>query len=513
MKFLKEIQDWRQLHNEIVCGDSLDGLKLIPDNSIDCCITSPPYYGLRDYGHENQIGLEKTIDEYLNKLLQITAECKRILKPTGTLWWNHGDSYQGSGAGTQKTFTKEVDCKEVYTIPYGSNPRKRGNMDKCLMMTPYRLALRMIDEQGWIMRNQIIWFKPNCMPSSVKDRFTVDYEPVFFFTKSKKYYFKQLFEDTLTQENRPHGVVRNREYGYQGKYKVNETAKFFIQKGSGDNVNLPQPANPQGRNKRCVWKIVEKKPYAIIEPEFRKEIINFRELPTHDVIREYLKEWKDKKGITIEQIEQQFGSQAGHHWFERNGSYPSKEDWIKLKELLGFDEKFDEPMTEVFKKSGLKQNYPNGRNKRCVWRVTTKSFKEAHFATFPEDLIRPMIEAGCPEHVCKKCGKAREIVYKEKEGMKYTEEGNPQGRNRSKMKWNDSHPTKNPRFWSNTMIIGLTDCGCNAGWDNGVVLDPFMGAYTTAKTAKDMGRNFIGFELSEGYCAIGEKRLRQEVLF
>ena len=143
------------IRNKILEGDCIDQLKTIPSEYVDLIVTSPPYWGLRDYGVEGQIGLEPTLDEYHKRLLQVTAECKRVLKKTGTMFWVHGDSYD----------------------------------NKTLTMQNYRLTMRMVDEQGWILRNTLIWHKRNRMPSSVRDRFTNAYEPVFFFSKSKKYWF------------------------------------------------------------------------------------------------------------------------------------------------------------------------------------------------------------------------------------------------------------------------------------------------------------------------------------
>ena len=154
--------------------------------------------------------------------------------------------------------------------------------------------------------------------------------------------------------------------------------------------------NPIGKNKRNVWNVKEEQ-YRIISDKNRPEIIEYRDLPEHNKIREYLSLNRKNKNITIDEIEKHFGNQAGHHWFEKNGSYPSKDDWLKLKKLLGFDNTYDKQLTTINIKSGLKQNHPLGRNKRNVWTITTKPFKDAHFATFPKDLIEPCIKAGCPE--------------------------------------------------------------------------------------------------------------------
>lgn len=268
--------------NTIFCGDVLKIIKEIPDESVDCIITSPPYYGLRDYGMEEQIGLEGSLDEYLIKMLEVTTELKRILKKEGTMFWNHGDSYGGSkGTGSEQSNPGNPG-KHVRPRPSNTRNMGAGNVpvlstpSKSLMLQPYRLAMKMIDEQGWILRNVIIWHKPNCMPDSTKDRFTVDYEPVLFFTKSKDYYFKQQLEPV-------------------------------------SQISLDR---------------------------------------------------------------------AEYGW---NSDRPSTKSMVKRKIGVHFD------------KMGSRFVNPAGRNKRSVWKINTKGFKDAHFATFPEALIEIPILAGCPE--------------------------------------------------------------------------------------------------------------------
>jgi len=132
-----------------------------------------------------QLGLEPTLDLYINHLLQITAELKRVLKKSGVLWWNHGDCYGGSGCGKGDYREDKSLQKDIYNKP---NPQLQLT-PKCLVLQNWRLILRMVDEQGWTLRNVIIWHKLNGMPSSVKDRFANRYEPVFMMVKNKKYYF------------------------------------------------------------------------------------------------------------------------------------------------------------------------------------------------------------------------------------------------------------------------------------------------------------------------------------
>ena len=167
--------------NQIIQGDTLKVLKTWPDDLVDTIITSPPYWGLRDYGVKGQIGLEPTLDEFIEKNLAITKELQRVLKPTGVMYWNHGDCYGGNNSRASQGGRAGFGTPREGTF-------KRAAA-KCLAMQNYRLIFKMIDHQGWILRNTIIWHEPNHMPSSVKDRFANSYEPVFMLVKKKKYWF------------------------------------------------------------------------------------------------------------------------------------------------------------------------------------------------------------------------------------------------------------------------------------------------------------------------------------
>jgi len=237
--------------NKIICGDCLEVLKTLPDESIDMCMTSPPYWALRDYGVKGQLGLEPTFQEYITKLCDIFDEVKRVLKREGTCWVNMGDTYGGSGAGTTKNAdtSKYIEnSKQVYVLPNGT-ARASKMPSKCLLQIPNRFAIEMTN-RGWILRNEIIWYKPNCMPSSVKDRFTVDFEKIFFFTKNKKYWFETQLEDAI-------------EIYSETRAKRPETSKmkaiYSSGKPSGNfTTNKLRPDNK--RNKRTVWRI-NTKPY------------------------------------------------------------------------------------------------------------------------------------------------------------------------------------------------------------------------------------------------------------
>lgn len=242
----------------IIQGDALSKLKEMPSESVDCIMTSPPYWALRDYGVEGQLGLESTFELYIKNLCDIFDECKRVLKKTGTCWVNIGDTYNagrnGGHAGGKKTSWGNNNL-DVY--PNQSGVNAAGIAAKSLCMIPFRLSIEMVN-RGWILRNTLIWHKPNCMPSSAKDRFTVDFEYLFFFTKSQKYYFETQYEPVLSKYD-PRLDSGRKEYS--GKFSGESNAESF----NSPRARTQRPGykafvtiNSQGRNKRAVWKIATK---------------------------------------------------------------------------------------------------------------------------------------------------------------------------------------------------------------------------------------------------------------
>ena len=175
--------------NKLFQEPCLDTLKRMPNNFLDCVITSPPYWQLRDYGYEGQWGLEPTFQGYLEHLWSMMDEIYRVLKPQGTCWINLGDTYHTHGCGSKKS-THNFQGAETATINgIGTIKKPLGDLpEKCLLLIPHRFAIGCID-LGWIMRNDCIWAKRNGMPESVTDRFTKKHEYFFFMVKSEKYFF------------------------------------------------------------------------------------------------------------------------------------------------------------------------------------------------------------------------------------------------------------------------------------------------------------------------------------
>lgn len=209
-----------KLKNKILVGNSLKNLSALPSDSVDCVVTSPPYFGQRDYNVDGQIGNEKTPQEYIDNLTKIFSECKRVLKDNGTLWLNLGDKYSN------------------------------GN----LLGMPWRVAIA-LQADGWILRNDIIWQKPNAMPHSAKNRLTPDHEYIFFFTKRSKGYFYD--QDAIREQHVTFSKESKMKGGRNHFGKKGGTPENGKNKGNSNlhDARWDQAFHPKGRNKRTVWSI------------------------------------------------------------------------------------------------------------------------------------------------------------------------------------------------------------------------------------------------------------------
>ena len=228
----------------IINADIMDGLAQLENESIQCVVTSPPYWGLRDYGIDGQLGLEKTPEEYLAKMVDIFREIRRVLRKDGTVWLNMGDGFAGSSTtgGTKSLETNRREkrmFKSSSAVPPGIKP-------KDLIGMPWRLALA-LQADGWWLRSDIIWHKPNPMPESVTDRPTKSHEYVFLLTKSAKYYYDA---DAVREANSPSSFER---------YKVGEKIPEHKKLGGSARCNKEfldgQVFQGNGRNLRDVWTI------------------------------------------------------------------------------------------------------------------------------------------------------------------------------------------------------------------------------------------------------------------
>lgn len=229
----------------LLLGDALEQMRTLPAGSVECIVTSPPYYGLRDYGTPGQYGLEATPAAYVETMRALFAEARRALADDGTLWLNLGDSYatQRSGDGT----TKRSDKKGAAAAAPVSRPANAKN----LLGVPWRVAFALQDD-GWILRNEIIWSKPNAMPESVRDRLSNRHEHLFLLTKRARYWFDlDAIREPVSRAWTP---GRNGTTGTYGRAGVNERASRL------NNGMATTSPNPLGANPGDVWSMATR-PY------------------------------------------------------------------------------------------------------------------------------------------------------------------------------------------------------------------------------------------------------------
>ena len=287
---------------QLLQGDCLSVLRTLPAASVHCCVTSPPYFGLRDYGHDGQIGLERTPAEYVAKLVQVFDQVRRVLCDDGTLWLNLGDSYANDKKWGGHTGGKHV--AELHGQAIGRARRDTGLKPKDLIGIPWRVAFALQDD-GWWLRSDIIWAKTNAMPESVQDRPTRAHEYLFLLTKRERYYYNAQ-------------AIAEPAQFWQGQAATLERTgpvSEHILPGQNAAHHRPDRGGKGGRN------------------SFRGQGA----------------EREGKKG-------------------------PANREGRELADV----------------------GYGPTRNRRSVWQIATRPYPEAHFATYPVELVQPCILAGCP---------------------------------------------------------------------------------------------------------------------
>lgn len=413
------------MNRTILQGDVLEKLAEIPAESIDCIISSPPYWGLRDYGVEGQFGLEPDFRDFLKTMQKIMDQLKRVLKKTGSCWINLGDSY-----GTQP--------------PY----------EKSRMAIPERFYIDCIDN-GWIARNHIPWYKSNSMPSSVKDRFTNKWESIFFFAKEKKYYFNldAVREETITESK-------------SFNIRVRDNITGLAQKKLGDKA----------------WTATDKEKENYTDERVNKPKLN----QTLDKKQDSTLGADGKPNPTYKGFNERWNNKAQDQYTKR------------ILEERQNGSQHDNPLGN-----------PKGKNPGDVFFINPKPFAEAHFATFPVDLPLKILKCACPNQVCKKCGKPRYPISKPTADYQEILDKKPWSNADSMKKYSGLSADKlsNNCLVASYQIMGYTDCGCNAGWKPGIVLDPFFGAGSTGVAAEKLGLQWMGIDLNPEYIEIARKRL------
>jgi len=452
---------------------------------------------------DDQIGLELTPQDYVSRLVEVFRELRHTLRDDGTVWLNLGDSYhnyRSDGGQAKQTVSKtRQDLPDV--SPHRAN-RVDGLKQKDLMGIPWRVAFA-LQEDGWYLRQDIIWHKPNPMPESVQDRCTKAHEYIFLLTKSPHYYYDYLsIQEEATYKDVMRGGSTNRyeQNNFGGDNKMYDTRNKRSVWNTKYKDDEEERTHRQGMSKTRGEKLISTRPNIPSQEDFVKFMRSKTSVKT-------LSESTSIERTTIE------------HWFrsDKSGfSYPSRDDWIKISDLINdrspeYDD-INERMTyEEFHFDEVVTT--DKKNKRSVWTVNTKPFKDAHFAVFPTDLIEPCIKAGCPERACDECGKPYE---RDVERIRVP---------RSELPKDDVRYRPNNYNGSYTDINGKGDAGyvktndlgfkkmCNCKTDKSVsghVLDPFGGSGTTGLVADRLNRNATIIELNKDYIQIAEDRLMGE---
>lgn len=235
--------------DRILCGDALEMLRTLPDNSVHCCVTSPPYYALRDYGVDGQIGREDTPAQYVARLTDVFSEVRRVLRPSGTLWLNIADTYAGKGNQGDSVDPKYPNGRTGQTVAI--NRRVEGCKAKDMIGIPWMLAFALRDS-GWYLRSDIIWMKANPMPESCKDRPSRCYEHVFLLTKSRSYYYDAAAIAEPVAESTP--MRMRRKFG-KNKYSAGIPGQAHQHLNDYRPNGYAEEDIPLLRNKRDVWQI------------------------------------------------------------------------------------------------------------------------------------------------------------------------------------------------------------------------------------------------------------------
>jgi len=437
--------------HRIIQGDVLAGLRTLPDGIIQTVVTSPPYYWMRNYGVDGQLGLEDTPELFVQKIVEVFREVRRVLRDDGTLWLNFGDSYSGSmstkGAViNQNTLSAGTGQDTGYREkPLGIIP---GLKAKDMIGVPWRVAFA-LQADGWYLRSDIIWNKPNPMPESVTDRPTKSHEYIFLLTKNARYYYdaEAIREEATTNENRPMGCDRARSY--EGKLNLDPNApKQF-------KVSKLMDTDPQD----CADYVSAK------FKQFKKQDQTGN--PTYTGFNE---RWKEGTRRTT----------AGS-----NGQQVHPD--------------------------GITHDLGNGitRNARTVWTIATQARPEAHFATFPDEIPRRCISAGTSERgCCPKCGKPWERIVEPTGGM-LGKSWHPHTNDEvTGQKAPNGGLSKTYRRVDKGWMPG---CKCDAGEPIPcTVLDPFLGSGTTMRIARDLCRSSIGIEINPVYIKIARKLLQSD---
>ena len=566
----------------IMVGDALSQLATLPDNSIHCCVTSPPYWGLRSYqGDAGMIGLEPTFDDHLANLVAVFREVKRVLRDDGICWLNYGDAYWGGkGASnnvkakyherTDATLNKSYHHVNQHGGTKPTDRRDQGFKPKDLILMPARVAMA-LQADGWWLRSEIIWHKPNPMPESVTDRPTSAHEKVYLLTKQPRYFYdshalrNEAVSGIIGDVNEVHRMQQGTGLGpisQEAKRNTQGTPLPFMRNSKDERVaqeqsrkeqTVKQQVQEQPSRKRKEGRVQEvkgrqgntekiqpnregqghsqKASSVAIQEECKSEVLAIRQGKSHIQEVSQVTKGEGSTGKECPQTQDVISGQVNtdRPGMERDLPIAQKSVLLLQEENNSNNGSCDTPeqgrgthkgehrasVSELQCTQGQSDNddrvvYPNARN---VWKVATHSFPGAHFATFPPKLVEPCIKAGTSQHgVCAECrapwGRVVDVKV-------------------AKHRYYPDTPTLGDVHTDSTSSrkrgsgLGEQASTTTTGWQPTCtcdteavvparVLDPFAGSGTTGMVAVRLGRNATMIEISPEYAQMAKSRIEDD---
>ena len=483
------------METTILVGDCLKKLQELPDESVHCVVTSPPYWGLRSYqGDPGMIGLEPTFEEHLENLVAVLREVRRVLRKDGTLWLNYGDAYTSGNRATYRSGISDNKGHQVQDdMPRPTTPT--GLKPKDLMMMPERVAMA-LQEDGWWLRQKIPWIKRNPMPESAEDRPGSSLEFVYLLAKSgdSLFWTHQEMRGVRTKPDPDH-IYRNKETG------------------------IETDQAPDGWREDEDWKRINRWK----SHDYFYDGVAIR-------IRSTSESWEKGKGKTPDGWDTGKGAHGSMHkkGREKGGARTDKQRG-HTRAHAGFNERWD--------KMSKEEQQANGRSFRNTdlmfqsirepWGLITdsdgnplaidvpaKGFKEAHFATFPPKLVEPCVLAGTSEKgCCAQCGApwVREV---DKEVVKNRPSAgkDPRARGEDKLNAESKHGHKGNNLQTKFTTTGWSPtCEHDSDPVPATVLDPFAGAGTVGLVAQRLGRSTVLIEISKEYALMAGERIAKDM--
>ncbi|KKN70092.1 hypothetical protein LCGC14_0434170 [marine sediment metagenome] len=546
--------------NTIICGDCLEVMKDWPDGVIDCCVTSPPYWGLRDYGVAGQLGLEKSLEEYVVKMIEVFREVRRVLKPEGTLFLNLGDSYFGGGRGGGGSFSSErPGWREIPCGTSGKEPANSQGRD-CLCENLCD-ACRLVYQSHRLRNDGLLVAMLSAslsLPIPERKESGNGHSPTLDFSVLENHIlaaiqhfgnYQSLADEQLLslRESMPDEFSRQLLDGCWQRGSVSScllcgrSSASYAPASEHKTVctcGTEENGHPSGYYKSDIASLRKAYPhYTITHPAsqtlkpkdlcgipwrvafalqadgwwLRQDIIWHKPNPMPESVTDRCTKAHEYLFLLTKSPRYFYDADAIREPIQLSPeAYKRK---YKMKNPTAKGSALESGAGS--KKDGFnkylvgKEIYvPSGRNKRSVWTVATAPYSDAHFATFPPKLIEPCIKVGCPKQICKKCGEPRRRIIENQSSKRYAT-----GKSETKNKAGLVTAFSGYEDGSSCPVhitTGWTDCGCGEGFSPGIVLDPFGGVATTALVAYKNLCDYVMIELSPEYAKMGKLRLKKE---